>query len=152
MCLSCFDFGFSTHYNATTSCQIGFTNAAYAIYISACREVGCFNVVHEFFYRDFRIINVSIAGIDNLRQVVWRHVCSHTYSNTGSTVNEKIWDTCRHYSRFIQCVIEISIKVDSFLVKVFHHGFSQLVQSCFCITHGSRAVTVNGTEVSLTIY
>ena len=81
-----------------------------------------------------------------------RDIGSHTDSNTAGTVDEQIRDLGRHDSRFLQGIIEVVHHVDRLLVQVVHHGLSHQLQSGFRITHGSSAVTVYRTEVTLSVH
>ena len=124
MCLSGFDFCFRAHNHASASRKIGFTYAAYAIYISSCREVGRFYIFHQFLYGHIFIVKICFAGIDDFRQIMGRHVGCHTYSNTGSTVNQQIRNTCRHHFGFHQRIIEVRFEIYSLFVEVLHHFFT----------------------------
>ena len=81
-----------------------------------------------------------------------RHIGSHTYGNTRSTVYKQIRDAGRHDNRFLQSIIEVVLEINRFLIQILHHVLSDFLQSGFGVSHGSRAVTINGTEVSLAVY
>ena len=118
----------------------------------SCRKVRCFDIVHQLFYGNLGIIKICITSIDNLGQVVRWHIRSHTYSNTGSAIYQKIRDTCRHYSWFHQRIVEVRFEVNGFFIKILHHSFAELVQSGLCITHSCGTVTIHRTKVTLAIY
>ena len=146
-----FDFRLGTHNHTSTSGLISIAHPADTINISSGREIGSLDVVHQAVYINIIIINVSNTCIYHLRQIMSRHVGSHTHGNTRSTINQKVRNTCRHDSRFLQCIIEVVREVNSFLIEVLHHILADLFQACFSITHGSRAITVNRTKVSLSV-
>ena len=152
MCLSAFNFSFRTHNYTSATCQICFAYPTHTIYISASREIRCFDKFHQFLYRNFRIINICITCFNHFRKIMRRHIGSHTNSNTGCSVHQKVRDTRRHHLRFHQCIIKVRFKINGFLIQVIHHCFTQLIETSFCITHSSRAITIHRTKVSLSIY
>ena len=152
MCLSCFNFSFSTHDHTSATCQICFTYPTYTIYIPTCREIRRFNKVHQLFYSNLRIIDICVTCLNYFHKVVRGHISSHSYCNTRCSIHKKIWDTRRHYFGFYQRIIKVRLKINGFLVQVIHHCFTQLIKTCFCITHSSRAITIHRTKVTLSIY
>ena len=152
MCRMCFDFSFCTHDNSATTCFVGFAYTADTIYITTSREIRCLDVLHQTICINIIVINVCNAGIDYFRQVMSRHVGSHTYGNTRCTVYQQIRDACRHNGRFLQCIVKVRGKVNCFLIQISHQVFTHLLQTRFGITHSRCTVTVNRTEVTLTVY
>ena len=152
MCLSAFDFGFRTHNYTSSSSQICLAYTTHTIYKPTSRKIWCFDKFHQFLYCNFRIINICFTCFNYFRKIMRRHIGSHTYSDTGCSVHQKIWDACRHNFRFYQRIIKVRLKIDGFLIQVIHHCFTQLIKTSFCITHSSRAITVYRTKVPLSIY
>ena len=83
---------------------------------------------------------------------MWRNICRHTYSDTCGSVYQKIRVSGRKYHRFLFCLIKVWLKINGVLVDICQHFHGNLTQTCFCVTHGSCAVTVHRTKVSVTIH
>ena len=147
-----FDFRLGTHHDAPASGFVGFAHAAYTIYISPRREIGCLDVLHQPVRIDIAIVDVCHTGIDYFRQVVCRHICRHTYRDAGRSVYQQIGDAGRHHRRFLQRIIEIVGKIHRFFIQVLHHVLAYLLQARFSVTHGCRAIAVYRTEVPLSVY
>ena len=80
-----------------------------------------------------------------------RHVGSHTYGNTGRSVYQQVGYTSREYCRLLLLIIVVGDEVDGVLVYVLHHLLADLSESNLSVTHGGRAVSVYGAEVSLSV-
>ena len=148
----CFNLSLGAHYNTSATGHVGFAHTAHTIYITACREVGSFDVSHQIFDVDIIIVDICDAGIYHFGQIMGRHIRSHTYGDTGSTVDKKIWNAGWHYGGFQQRVVEVGLHVYSLFIKILHHFFSNLLQAAFRVTHGSCTVTVHRTVVALSVY
>ena len=55
-------------------------------------------------------------GINNFSCVVWRYTCCHTNSNTFSTIDKQVWNTCRQYYRFFFCLIKVWLKINDIFI------------------------------------
>ena len=146
-----FDFGFGTHHNTATSGLISLANTLYTIYICTSREVWRFDILHQSIKFNIGIINVSTATINHLSKVVSRYIGSHTHGNTVSTIDQKIRNLRRHDTRFNERIIEVVGHVYGILLQVVHNVLTHLAESALRVTHGSRRVTVNRAEVTLSV-
>ena len=124
MCSMSFYLSLSTHHYSTTSGFVSIAYPAYTIYISTCREIRCFYILHKPFNINIIIVNVSNTCIDYFRKIMSRHIGCHTYCNTGCSIYQQVRNPCRHDSRFLQRVIKIILKINSFLIKILHHLFT----------------------------
>jgi len=82
---------------------------------------------------------------------VRRNVCGHTYRNSGGTVYKKIGISGRKNNGFFFRIIKVWNKINRIFVKIGKELHGNLGKSCFRITHGGGAVSVNGTEVSVSV-
>ena len=151
VCRMRFDFGLGTHYHTSASGFVGIAHTADTINISSGREIRCLDVLHQAVYVDFIVIDVCHASVNDFTQVVCRHIGSHTYGDTRSTVHQQVRDAGRHDGRFLQRIVEVVGKVYSFLVKVLHHLLTNLLQTSLRISHSGSTISVNRTEVTLTV-
>ena len=85
-----------THHDTSATCLVSLAHALQAIDICACREVGCLNVLHQSVGVDIRIVDICAAAVDNLAEVVCRHVGSHTHGDTVAAVHKKVRYLRRH--------------------------------------------------------
>ena len=96
------------------------------------REIRPLDMLHVFVYRDLRHAEICVSFLDNpldvemncpgnLCEVMrWNSSC-HTYGNTVASVEQKIRKAGRENGWFLFGIIEIWLKVNSFLVNIFKH-------------------------------
>ena len=80
-----------------------------------------------------------------------RNIGCHTYGNTGCTVHEQVWITAWKYDRFFLCLIKVWDKINCILVDICNHLHGNLGETCLSVSHRSRAIPIDGTEVSVSI-
>ena len=90
--------------------------------------------------------------VNDFAKIVGRNVGCHTNGDTGCSVYQKIWKTGRQYHRLFLRLIKVRDKVYSIFIDISKHFHGNFAESGFCITHGSCAVAVYGTEVSMSVY
>ena len=145
------DFGFGTDDDTAAT---GFESIFYtgiAVDDTPCGEVGSLDILHQLFDGDVAVVDQSDRSIDTLRQVVRRHVGSHTYGNTRSPVYQQLRYAGGQYGRFFERVIEVRGEIDRILLNIAKRLFGNARKSSFGITHGGRAVAVDRTEVTLAV-
>ena len=145
-----FNFGTGAHTHTAMTREVSFANARTATSNSACREVRALHVFHQFFTGDVRILRHRVDCSTDFAQVVRSHVRCHTHSNTRRSVHNHVRERRREHQRFFERFIVVRAHVDSFFFKIFEHEGTEIVHLRFGVTHGSRAVTVDRTEVTLT--
>lgn len=145
------NLGLSTHHNTSTTGGISIANALQTIDIRSRGEVRSRNILHQSVEVDVGIVNICAAAIDNLVEVMGRNVCGHAHGNTVASVDQEVRNLRRHHRRLLECVVEVVHHVDGILLNIVHDVLTHLRQAALGITHGSRRVTVDGTEVTLTV-
>ena len=78
-------------------------------------------------------------------------ICCHTNGDTCRTVYKKIWETRGENLWFFSGIVIVRQKIYGVFFYIGQHFCADFAHSCFCITISSRWVTVNRTEVSVTI-
>ena len=139
-----------------TSCTVSFLDSTCTKDRRSCREVRTFDNLKKLFHRCLAIffhnvINDLNNGINRLTKIVRWNVGCHTNSDTGSTIYQQIRKTCRKYNRLTFCLIKVRLEINSIFVDVCKHLHGNLAETCLCISHGSRTVTIHGTEVSMSV-
>ena len=145
------NFSLGTHDNTSAARFIGIFHALETIDIGTRREIRSGNILHQSLCVKLRIVYVSTAAIDNLPQVVGRHVRCHTYGNTVTAVDQQVRHLGRHDARLQQRVVEVVRHNDGVLFQVVHDVFTHLRQAALRVTHRCGRVTVDRTEVSLAV-
>ena len=84
---------------------------------------------------------------------MWWNTGCHADRNTICTIYQNVRDAHRKYRWFFFRLIEVRNKVHYILIKITQkYILCQFFQSCLCITHGSCAVTLDWTEVTMSVY
>ena len=146
------DLSLGTHDDASLTRLIGFFNALETIDISTCGEVWSRDILHQSIGVDVWIVDISAAAIDHLTQVVSRNVGSHTHGNTVTAIDQQVGHLGRHHRGLLQRIIEVVDHIDGILLDIVHDMLTHLGKAALGITHGSRRVAVNTTEVTLSVY
>ena len=150
--IAALDLRLCTHNDASAARLVSLAHALQAIYVRTRREVGRLDVLHESVGVDIGIVNVCTAAVDNLAEVVGRHVGSHTDGDTVATVHKKVRYLCRHNRRLGERIVEVGVHVYSVLLQVVHDVLAHLREAALGVSHGSRRVAVNRTEVTLSVH
>ena len=79
----CFNLSLGAHYDTSATSHVGFAHTAHTIYITACREVGSFDVSHQIFDVDIIIVDICDAGIYHFGQIMGRVILSRRYVRLG---------------------------------------------------------------------
>ena len=152
VCVAVLYLGFCTKHDASASGLVGIANSLHAHDVCSGGEVGTFHVVHEVVGREFVVIDVCHACIDNFAEVVSGYVGSHTYGNTCCAVDEQVGYLCGHDGRLLERVVEVVGHIDCFFLQVIHHGLTHQAESRLGVSHGSGAVAVDTAEVALSVH
>ena len=151
MSFSTLDLCLGTHHDTATTCLVGITHTLQTIDISACGEVGTRDILHQTVGVDIGVVDIGTAAVDDLREVVGRHVGCHTYGDTITTIHEEVRYLSRHDGGLFERVVEVVHHIHSVLIEIVHDVLTHLRESALRVTHGGWRVTVNGTIVTLTI-
>ena len=145
------DGGFTTDHYPTLSGFKRLADAFVAVNDASGREIGSLDVFHQLGDGDVVIVNIGDDAVDALAEVVRCHVGGHTDGDTVGAVDQQCGDLCRQHGRLLQRVVEVVLEVDGVLVEVVEHLLGDLLQTGFGVTHGSRAVAVDATKVTLSV-
>ena len=151
MSLLALNLSLGSHDYTATSCLVCLPDTLQTIYVCARREVRSRNVLHQPLGINLRIVYERAASVYHLREVVGWHIGSHTHGDTITAINQQVRYLCRHHGRLEQRVVEVVRHVDGILLKVIHYLLAHLGEPTLRIPHGSRRVSVNATEVTLSV-
>ena len=145
------NFGAGTHYDTAASGFECITYAAYSVNESSGGEIRGLDILHKLFNGNIRIVNHCHTAIENLCKVMRRHIGCHTYGYSRRAVHKQIWNAGRKNCRLLLLIVIVGYKINGVLVYVLHHLFAYFPKAYFGVTHCSRTVTVNRTEIALTV-
>ena len=125
-------------------------------------KVRPFHVLHVLFDGDignsrgvFRLLKDSIDMQSNrscnLCKIVWGYSCRHPDCYAVTAIQQQIWQPCGKYGWLHFGIIEVGLEVDYFLFNVLQHVFRDFIKPTFGISHSCWRVSINRTEVPLTI-
>ena len=144
-------FCLCTDYNFSSACVIRTSYTASAHNCCTCRKIRSLNMLHKLLNSYVGIINLRNCTVKHLRQVMRRYICSHTYCNTAASVYEQCGYSGRKNCRLFSFFVKVWRKINRVLFNIFKENIGKLTHSRFCITVCSRRVTVNTTEVTVTV-
>ena len=81
-----------------------------------------------------------------------RHVRRHANSNTLRAIDDEVWEAGRQNFRLQFRAIVVADHVNGVAINVANHFHGEFVHTSFGVTHGGGFVSVNGTEVTVTIH
>ena len=90
--------------------------------------------------------------VDDLPQVVRGDVGGHADGDTLGAVHQKVGEAGGQDGGLEQGFVEVGHEIDGVLVDVLHHVGADLAHAGFGVTHGGRAVAVDGAEVALALH
>ena len=143
---------FATHIDLASAGAIGIDDARATIDDTASRKSRARDVLHQLIDGQSAVVDQGQTGLNHFAQVVRRNIGRHTDGDTGRTVDQQVRDLGRHHSRDHLGAVIVRHPVHSFFVQVGQQFVGDLVHADFGITHCRRGVTVDGTEVPLTIH
>ena len=124
--LATLDLCLGTHHDTATTCLVGILYSLKTIDICSCWEVGTWDILHQSVSVDVWIVDISAATVDNLTQIVGRHIGGHTYSDTITSVNQQVRNLGWHNCWLNERVVEVVGHVDSLLLEVVHDVLTHL--------------------------
>ena len=138
--------------NNAASCFVSGQNAFPSIDKSSSWKIRSGDMTHQLFNGNLRIFNEGDGSVYDFRQIVGWNIGGHTYGDTGCTVKQQQGYFSRQKGGLLKGFIVIRHVIDCVFFQIGQHLIGNARQTDFCITHGRRRITINGTEVSLTIY
>ena len=147
-----FHLGFGAHNDAAAAGMIGLANTAAPQDDAAGGEIRTLDMLHQVVQACVRIIHQADGGVDNLRQVMGRNVGGHAHGDAGGAVNQQIGETAGQHGGLHQRFIKVWHEIDGILVDLANQAQGDLGHARLGITHGRRAVAIDGAEVALPLH
>ena len=126
------NIGYGTNSYFATACSVRFFYTSSSEDRCTCREIGTLYDIQNFLYFCISVFFNAVIdnfyhSINNLTKIVRRNIGSHTYSNTGGTVYQKIGITGRQYRRLFFCFIKVWLEIYGIFIDIrqhFHGNFT----------------------------
>ena len=116
--MCCLYFRSGPDNNPAPSGFVSVMDTLFTIYYTSGGEIGSLDMLHQLFCGDLPVIYIGICCINYLSQIVRCHICCHTYCDTGSSVNEQIWNPGGHYGRLLKRIIKVEIEINRILIYI----------------------------------
>ena len=140
------------HDHAPAARMVGLANLCVTVDDAAGGEVRSRHELNELIDRDVPVVDVGHRGIDGFRQVVRRDLGGHTDGDTVGTVDQEAGNGRGQYLRFLERSVEVVLEVHRFLGQVPEHFLGKAGHAGFRVSHGGRAVPIDGPEVALSVH
>ncbi len=106
-------------------------------------------MLHQLINGDICVIDDSANGITDLLQIMRSHIGGHSDSNPATTVCQHEGEGSRQDCGFLKRLVIVRAEVDCLLLDIDKHLFTDPAHLHFSVTHRSRWVSVDGSEVTL---
>ncbi len=107
---------------------------------------------HQLFDGNIRIFNAGDGAVDDFLQIMGRNISRHTDSDAGCAVEQQKWNACCQQRRLLQRFVIVGHIINRFFFQIGQHFIGNARQAAFRITHGRGRITVNRTEVALSVH
>ena len=146
------DFRLGADDHAAAAGFVRLLDAGNAHHNTAGREIRAFDIVHELFRGDFRIVDVGADGVTALPKVVGSHIGGHTHRDSGRSVEQQQGDLGWEDGWLFKTVVIVELHIHGILVKVREDIFRYSFKLGLSVTHCGNGVAVHTSEVTLAEY
>ena len=115
-------------------------------------EVRAGQRLHQLFGGDVRVVQHEARGVDGLAQVVRRDVRGHAHGDALRAVHQQVGEARGKNRGLFEALVVVGLEVHRFLVQVAQQLHGHLVKAGLGVTHGGRAVAVDGAEVAVAVH
>ena len=106
---------------------------------------------HQLVDGDVGIVDIGDAGVDDLAQIVGRHIGRHADGDAAGAIDQEIGKARRQDGRLDRGVVVIGLVVDGILVDVVEQRRGGARQPGLGIAHGRRRIAVHRAEIALAV-
>ena len=98
------------------------------------------------------MVDQMYGRIDRVAEVVRRNIGRHSNGNTVGSVYQEVRITARQNNRLFLLAIEVRDKVYRIFINITQHLQGEMTHSRLCVTLRGGAISVNRSEVSVSVY
>ncbi len=147
------DRGFSAHGELSASMLVHRRDAVEPANLRAGGEVGAFHELHEFVDRArLPVLDVVVDAVAQLPEVVGRDVRRHAHGDARRAVEQKIRQLGGQDGRLARGLVVVRDHIHRVLLDILEHFLRGLAHAHLGVTHGRRAVAVDGAEVAVAVH
>ena len=107
---------------------------------------------HQLFGGDLRVVDLRDDRVHGLAQIVGRYVGGQADGDAAGAVHQQVGEARGQQVRLLHRVVEVQVKAHGVLVDVPQHGLGGGGHAGLGVTHGGRAVAVDGAEVAVAVH
>ena len=119
---------------------------------AAGREIRPFDELHQLLERDVRVVDLRADAVDDLAQIMRRHVGGHADGDAGAAVDQQVGKRGGKDRRLGAGLVVIGDEIHRVLVHVLHQRGAEVRQARLGVTHGRRRIAFDGAEVPLAVH
>ena len=127
-------------------------DTGHAAELASRREIRAFDVLHQAVERDVGLVDLGADGIDDLAEIVRRHVGGHAHGDAGAAIDEKVRERRREDDGFGQALVVVGDKIHRGFVHVGHQCRAEVGEPRLGVTHGGRWIAFDRAEIALTVH
>ena len=150
--LALFHLALRAHGQRAAARLVRVADALLAHDYAASGEVRAGQRLHQLFGGDVGVVQHEARGVDGLAQVVRRDVRGHAHGDALRAVHQQVGEARGKNRGLFEALVVVGLEVDRFLVQVAQQLHGHLVQTGLGVTHGRRAVAVDGAEVAVAVH
>ena len=146
-----FKMAFGPHDDFAAPGAITIFDAVDAVNNAGCREVRCWNNVHQIVDGCLGIAQQMQTGVDHFVEVMRRDIGCHAHGNTARPVDQQIGNAGGQNQRFLFRPIVVGAEVHGLLVQIGQQFVGDFGKSDFCVAHRGSVVAIDRAEIALPI-
>ena len=102
---------------------------------AAGREVRPFDMLHQLLERDLWTVDLRTDAVDDLAQVMRRHIRGHADGDAGAAVDQQVWERGGEDCRLGAGLVVVGNEIHRLLVHVLHDYRAERRQPGFSVPH-----------------
>ena len=146
------DVALGANLNAAVAGVVGLADAAPAQHDAAGGEVRALDVLHQVVDGAVGVFDHADHAVDHLAQVVGRDVGGHADRDAAGAVDQQVREAGGQDGGLHQRLVKVGVEVDGVLLDALQQVGGQLGHAGLGVTHGRRAVAVDGAVVALAVH
>ena len=119
---------------------------------AAGREVGAFDESHQARNADGRVFNLRADAVNDLAEVVGRHVRGHADRDARAAVDKEVRKRRREDGRLRHALVVVRDEVHRVPVHVLHQRRTEVREPGLGVTHRGGRVGFDGTKVAFAVH
>ena len=131
--------------------RVGRARAGTAEDQRAGRKIRAGNDLDQLLGGDVGIVDERQAAVDDLAEIVRRHVGGHADRDAAGAVDEQVREARRQNRRLVLGLVVVGREVDRVLVDVVEQRHRRLGEPGLGVAHGRRRIAVDGAEIALPV-